>query len=64
MCPLLYTNTIQSCIIHQIRNSMRYVPYKDRKVFVADLKKIYTAPTEEIALAQLDSLKDKWNDKY
>lgn len=43
---------------------MRYVPYKDRKVFVADLKKIYTAPTEEIALAQLDSLKDKWNDKY
>ena len=55
---------IQSCIIHQIRNSMRYVPYKDRKVFVADLKKIYTAPTEEIALAQLDSLKDKWNDKY
>ena len=56
--------SIQSCIIHQIRNSMRYVPYKDRKVFVADLKKIYTAPTEEIALAQLDSLKDKWNDKY
>ena len=55
---------IQSCIIHQIRNSMKYVPYKDRKVFVADLKKIYTAPTEEIALAQLDSLKDKWNDKY
>ena len=55
---------IQSCIIHQIRNSMRYVPYKDRKSFVADLKKIYTSPTEEIALAQLDNLKDKWNDKY
>lgn len=56
--------SIQSCIIHQIRNSMRYVPYKDRKAFVADLKKVYKAPTEEIALAQLDILKEKWNDKY
>lgn len=56
--------SIQSCIIHQIRNSMRYVPYKDRKSFVADLKKVYKAPTEEIALAQLDMLKEKWNDKY
>lgn len=56
--------SIQSCIIHQIRNSMRYVPYKDRKVFVADLKKVYKAPNEEIALAQLDMLKEKWNDKY
>lgn len=56
--------SIQSCIIHQIRNSMRYVPYKDRKVFVADLKKVYKAPNEEIALAQLDILKEKWSDKY
>ena len=56
--------SIQNCIIHQIRNSMKYVPYKDRKAFVADLKKVYKAPTEEIALAQLDMLKDKWDDKY
>lgn len=56
--------SIQNCIIRQIRNSMKYVPYKDRKAFVTDLKKIYKAPTEEIALAQLDMLKDKWNDKY
>lgn len=56
--------SIQSCIIHQIRSSMRYVPYKDRKIFVADLKKVYKAPNEEIALAQLDMLKEKWNDKY
>ena len=56
--------SIQSCIIHQIRNSMRYVPYKDRKAFVADLKKVYKAPNEEIALAQLDILKEKWSDKY
>lgn len=55
---------IQNCIIHQIRNSMKYVPYKDRKAFMADLKKVYKAPTEEIALAQLDSLKEKWDNKY
>ncbi len=55
---------IQNCIIHQIRNSMKYVPYKDRKEFMADLKKVYKASTEEIALAQLDSLKEKWNSKY
>lgn len=56
--------SIQNCIIHQIRNSMKYVPYKDRKAFVANLKKVYKAPTEEIALAQLDMLKDKWDHKY
>ena len=56
--------SIQSCIIYQIRNSMRYVPYKDTKASVADLKKVYKAPNEEIALAQLDMLKEKWNDKY
>ncbi len=55
---------IQNCIIHQIRNSMKYVPYKDRKEFMTDLKKVYKAPTEEIALAQLDTLKEKWNNKY
>lgn len=56
--------SIPNCIINQIRNSMKYVTYKDRKAFVADLKKVYKAPTEEIALVQLDMLKDKWNDKY
>lgn len=55
---------IQNCIIHQIRNSMKYVPYKDRKEFMVDLKKVYKASTEEIALAQLDALKEKWNNKY
>lgn len=54
---------LQRCL-NQIRNSMRYVPYKDRKAFVADLKQVYKAPNEEIALAQLDMLKEKWNDKY
>lgn len=48
---------IQSCIIHQIRNSIKYVSYKNKKEFIRDLKLIYKAPTEEIALAQLDSLR-------
>ena len=55
---------IQNCIIHQIRNSMRYVSYKNRKEFMRDLKLVYKADTEEIALAQLDELKDKWNHTY
>ena len=42
---------IQNCIIHQIRNSMKYVSYKNRKEFMRDLKLVYKADTEEIALA-------------
>ena len=52
---------IQNCIIHKNRNSVRYVSYKDMKESVSDLKTIYKAPTEEIALSQLDNFKDKWN---
>lgn len=55
---------IQNCIIHQIRNSMRYVSYKDRKEFMKDLKLVYRADTEEIALTQLDALKAKWECQY
>lgn len=55
---------IQRCIIHQIRSSMKYIPYKDRKVFVADLKGIYKAVNEEAAMENLLSLKDKWSNKY
>ncbi|MPM79104.1 IS256 family transposase ISCpe3 [bioreactor metagenome] len=55
---------IQNCIVHQIRNSMKYIPYKNRKDFMRDLKPVYKALTEETALAQLDLLKEKWNDKY
>lgn len=56
--------SIQNCIVHQIRNSVKYISYKDRKDFVRDLKSVYKATTEEIALAQLDMLKDKWEKKY
>ncbi|MBF8984907.1 IS256 family transposase [Lutibacter sp. B2] len=55
---------IQRCIIHQIRSSMKYIPYKDRKAFVGDLKGVYKAVTEEIAMDNLLSMKEKWSDKY
>lgn len=55
---------IKRCIIHQIRSSMKYIPYKDRRPFVADLKTVYTAVNEEIALDNLMTLKDKWSSKY
>lgn len=55
---------IQRCIIHQIRSSMKYIPYKDRRTFIADLKTVYTAVNEETALDNLMILKDKWSSKY
>lgn len=55
---------VQRCIIHQIRSSCRYVSYKDIKQFTADLKPVYKAPTEEIALAALDEFEAKWGKKY
>jgi putative transposase len=61
----VYPNTeIQRCVIHQIRNSTKYIPYKDRKAFCSDLKLMYTAPTEESALMILDEIDSKWGDKY
>jgi len=55
---------IQRCIIHQIRYSTRFVSYKDIKTFMADLKQVYQAPTENIAIQQLDALVDKWGKRY
>jgi len=55
---------IQRCIIHQIRNSLRYVAWKDRKAFVHDLKAVYKAPNRETAETKLLHLGEKWNDKY
>ena len=54
----------QLCVIHQIRNSTRYVSYKDIKAVMADLKAIYQAPSEDDALYHLEEFKDKWNRKY
>ena len=55
---------VQRCIIHQIRSSCRYVSYKDIKQFTADLKPVYKAATEDIALAALDEFEAKWVAKY
>lgn len=55
---------IQQCIIHQIRNTTRFVSYKDIKVLMADLKKVYAAIDEQTALYELDSFDDKWGSKY
>jgi len=55
---------IQRCIIHQIRSSMKYVPYKDKKAFVADLKQVYTAINEEQGMENLLNAKEKWESKY
>lgn len=54
---------IQLCIIHQIRNTMKYISYKDQKAFMADLKKVYGAESEEIALENLSSMQEDWK-KY
>ncbi len=55
---------IQQCIIHQIRNSTKFVSYKDIKKLMADLKLVYAAPTEETALNELELFKDKWDARY
>jgi len=55
---------VQRCIIHMLRNSFKYVSYKDIKRFASDFKAVYKAPNEELALVELESLKDKWGKKY
>ncbi|MGO5076185.1 IS256 family transposase [Clostridium sporogenes] len=55
---------IQTCIVHQIRNSLKYIASKDKKEFIKDLKLVYKASTEELALAELDNLKEQWGSKY
>ena len=55
---------VQNCIIHQIRNSTKYVSYKDLKALMSDLKAVYTAVDEESALYNLDIFASKWDSKY
>lgn len=55
---------IQKCVVHQIRNSVRYVSYKDTKKLLANLKPVYSAPTEDAALAALDDFEKTWGAKY
>lgn len=55
---------IQLCIVHMIRNSVKYVNWKDRKVVCEDLKSIYSSATEQQAELALDAFSDKWDIKY
>ena len=64
ICAVYPNAEIQKCIVHQIRNSNKYVSYKDRKELSSDLKGIYKASTEEQGLAALDEFEAKWQKKY
>ena len=55
---------IQQCIIHQIRNTTKFVSYKDIKPLSADLKRVYAAVDEQTALSELDNFDEKWSSKY
>lgn len=54
----------QRCIVHQVRNTLKRVYYKDKKSYANDLKKIYLAPTGEMAYAELEKVNEKWQEKY
>jgi transposase-like protein len=61
----VYPDTqIQLCIVHMVRNSVKFVPWKDYKALTADLKHIYQSVTEEEALQSLDCFSERWDDKY
>ena len=61
----IFPNTeVQLCIVHQIRNSLKYVGSKNQKEFMVDLKRVYKASNKDLAEAELDILEDKWNDQY
>ena len=55
---------IQLCIVHMVRNSVKYVPWKDYKAVTADLKRIYQSATEEEALTSLDDFAERWDGQY
>jgi len=61
----VYPNTwVQTCIVHLIRNSLKFVPYKDRRQVAGDLKPIYTAVDRDHAWEQLERFAEKWDHKY
>lgn len=57
-------STTQIYVVHQIRNSCKYVVWKEKKEFTSDLKNIYNAPTKEAALLELNLFEQKWGTKY
>lgn len=57
-------STTQVCVVHQIRNACRYVVWKDKKAFTADMKQIYNAPNRQAAKAALEDFASQWEHKY
>jgi len=55
---------VQLCVVHQIRNSFKYIAWKNRKEFMRDLKGVYKAPSKDVAESHLDELEEKWGSKY
>jgi len=55
---------VQLCLVHQMRNSIKYMNWKDMKPFVSDLRKVYRANNEDLALSYLDQAEHKWGSKY
>jgi len=55
---------VQLCVIHQIRNSLKYIGSKDQKAFMADLKRVYRATNKDLAFSELDRLEEIWGEKY
>jgi len=56
--------TVQTCVVHQVRNSLKFVSYKDRKTVAADLRKIYTAANADHAADELQAFAEKWDERY
>ena len=55
---------VQLCMVHMVRNSVKYVPYKDRKAVTTDLKEIYLAPSADAAASALERFAERWDRKY
>jgi putative transposase len=55
---------VQTCVVHQIRSSLRFVPYRDKKKVAADLRKIYTAVDRDHAERELETFAEKWDERY
>ena len=64
MALKVFLMRLMQCIVHMVRNSVKYVPWKDYKELTTDLKTIYHAVAEEEALCSLDKFSHKWDDRY
>jgi putative transposase len=62
--PVFAQTEIQSCVVHQIRNSLKYVASKDQKEFMKDLKPVYQAVSKQMAENELEKLAESWQKKY